>query len=279
MRLFHYTSLQAAEQIIPSGLLRATEIHYLNDAAELSHAVSRFRAALQSLSTSYHDHTRLLSQLHTWLSERISNGNWLFVVCFTEQGDLLSQWRGYTPHGQGVSIGFGIDHLLSRATDQQYEFGKCIYETHKQTALAEHAMRAVLSHAKQKGPVPTSEAHPSQAYFPAFQECETTLLRIAALMKHDAFEAEHEWRAVSKAVTEFRGQNVQYRAGRSTMVPYVHFFLKREGEPEMGIEEAIHGPTPHQNLAVAALSNFLIRYSVFCGGRRVSASRVPYRET
>lgn len=34
-----------------------------------------------------------------------------FVICFSENGDLLSQWRGYADNGRGVTIGFDYNTL------------------------------------------------------------------------------------------------------------------------------------------------------------------------
>ena len=34
-----------------------------------------------------------------------------FVICFCEEGDKLSQWRGYADNGRGVSIGFSEQEL------------------------------------------------------------------------------------------------------------------------------------------------------------------------
>jgi hypothetical protein len=39
-----------------------------------------------------------------------------YCVCFSEIGDLLSQWRGYADDGRGVAIGFNED-LLKENTD------------------------------------------------------------------------------------------------------------------------------------------------------------------
>lgn len=34
-----------------------------------------------------------------------------FVICFCEEGDKLSQWRGYADNGRGVSLGFAEREL------------------------------------------------------------------------------------------------------------------------------------------------------------------------
>lgn len=38
-----------------------------------------------------------------------------FVLCFSEEGDLLSQWRGYADDGRGMCLGFDVDEILKFA--------------------------------------------------------------------------------------------------------------------------------------------------------------------
>ena len=35
-----------------------------------------------------------------------------FVVCFCEDGDVLSQWRGYADNGKGCSLGFSVKQKI-----------------------------------------------------------------------------------------------------------------------------------------------------------------------
>jgi len=37
----------------------------------------------------------------------------VFIFSLSEQSDQLSQWRGYTTHGQGVSIGINHEELYN----------------------------------------------------------------------------------------------------------------------------------------------------------------------
>ena len=57
-----------------------------------------------------------------WMkSERESDGPHLYAFCFCEDGDLLSQWRGYGVLGRGYAVGFGgqrIRNLLQPAEGQ-----------------------------------------------------------------------------------------------------------------------------------------------------------------
>jgi hypothetical protein len=280
--LYHYTSLDALVSIVPGGKLWASDVHYLNDSSELHHAVQLFVRDVHTRQQSDppSSDVALLWQLSSWLQGRLASGHLLFVACFTEAGDLLSQWRGYTPHARGVSLGFSSSHLLECANVQGFAFGRCIYQQSEQQRIAHAAMQAVIDSAKAVGPAPPSEAHPSQSFHPVFTAAEPHLLMIAALLKHQAFEAEKEWRAVSAYVSDYVNSPVHHRAGRTTLVPYWQFDLHRPGMDGIGIESAVLGPTPHPALALQALDQFLAHNKVSGGKmRRTSVSQVPYRET
>lgn len=277
--LYHYTSLDALLQIMPSGLLWATEIHYLNDSSELKHATARFLEAVRRLDTDSTQNKDILTQLTDWLSMRLADGYMLFVVCFTENGDLLSQWRGYTPHAKGASLGFSQSHLLECAKKQFFEFGKCIYDPKNQEEIAQLAIQAVIDAAQNLGPAPASKSHPTQSYYPSFQAAESDLLRIAALMKHDTFEAEREWRAISPVISDYVKTEIEYRSGRTALVPYQKFDIKSFQEDSIGIEHVILGPTPNINLSMDSLSRFMSRHDKSSKPRSLGMSRVPYRET
>lgn len=278
--LYHYTSLDALVSIVPTKTLWATDIHYLNDSSELRHAVQLFVREvdiLREAAASSADGD-LLSQLSDWLRGRLANGNLLFVGCFTEDGDLLSQWRGYTPHARGVSIGFSPMHVLACARAESYGIGRCIYDRSEKASVARDTVQSLLAFARHKGP--STNAHPTQSFHPVFAEAEPDLLRIAALLKHDAFVAEREWRVVSASVSDYVNSPVLHRPGRTTLVPYCAFGLAVPGVEGIGIERAVLGPTPHPDLGANALSQFLSHHRV-SGGRPLSTgpSHVPFRET
>ena len=110
-RLFHYTSIDGLMGIVEKRALWASEVRYLNDAHELHHFGSLIDQQIvpgQVLKSDSEDR-QILGQFRKWLKERLSFGPLIFVSSLTEKGNLLSQWRGYCPHGQGVSLGFNPD--------------------------------------------------------------------------------------------------------------------------------------------------------------------------
>jgi hypothetical protein len=110
--LFHYTSLGGLMGIVESAAIRCTEMRYLSDSAELEHAVELMEWAIGS-RFEYEPQKKdkppltaieaqVLKQLQGWLRHSLLKGHGLFVACFTENGNLLSQWRSYTQPGRGA---------------------------------------------------------------------------------------------------------------------------------------------------------------------------------
>lgn len=212
--LFHYTSLQGLLGIVESRSLWLTEVHYLNDAAELRHLADLMDSMIRRrLETNTRDDQSILLQLSEWLKLRMSHGPLIFVGSFSEEGNLLSQWRGYCPHGKGVSIGFYPDSLVDCAGKQGYQVGRCIYDSDSQHRVAERVLDAMLTLASAQGP--SNEKHPTQSYYDAFAEAEPIFIKIAALIKHGAFHEENEWRLVSPVHSNYVIPPIRYREGDS----------------------------------------------------------------
>lgn len=274
--LFHYTSYEALLAIARSRQLWATEVRYLNDASEIAHAISKFIVAIESSEAKEQFDSALLSQFSRWLIEFLGRQHKIFVTCFSEEGNLLSQWRNYTPHGKGLNLGFASIPLIESAAAQRFRLGKCIYDTSLQLKICKEAVLSALSTAVRQGPV--GHMHETQSYYESFFSQEPAILRIAALLKHPAFKAEREWRFVSQVALEYSLNEVEYRPGRTTLIPFQRLNIPQAKPNEYCLEQLTLGPTPEINLAMDSLSDFL-RISNFRPIKGVHYCELPYRET
>ncbi len=106
--LYHYTSLEALVSIVHSKRLRASDIRYLNDTSEASQLTKDVISILRARALSEQDQEVISLIIDTLEQNRVLS---LFVASFSEDGDLLSQWRAYSPPSLGVSIGFSRESL------------------------------------------------------------------------------------------------------------------------------------------------------------------------
>jgi hypothetical protein len=275
--LYHYTSLKGVLGIVEGGSLRATDIRFFSDAAEMKHTVDLLRTIIAQRQEGGASNPSLLVQLQEWLSNRLTDGHMLYVACFTANGNLLSQWRSYCPTAKGVSLGFHPKKISSVATEQLFQVGKCVYDAKTQMQLAGKILEAIEEVARSKGEnTNPAKRHPSNSYYDVFEEIESDLLRVAALLKHSSFHEEQEWRAVSSIMTNYVEAPIEYREGPSMLVPFVEFHLPKAADRRLDIEHVFLGPTPNVNNSTTSLSRYLSKKGA-SPRQGIQYCQIPYR--
>jgi len=124
--LYQYTDINGLRGIYDGGQLWATSSMFLNDTTELKLGLAMTRdyliTILQRLQQAETppvdmatDSVEVRQMLHA--IEEFENYSDCFVACLTEQGDQLSQWRGYAP--DGYCVGLATDKLRAALTEDQ----------------------------------------------------------------------------------------------------------------------------------------------------------------
>lgn len=276
--LYHYTSFSGLLGIIRSRALWASDIRYMNDSAELKHTADLIRMEITQRIAAGHPDPHLLNQFLDWVSHRITNGHLLFGASFRSNGNLLSQWRGYSRLGKGVSIGFDPNYILKCAQAQSFQIGRCVYDPGEQKRLIVRVVDAVEALARGSRPDHATDGPSSHLpYHELFQQIESNLLRIAAVLKHPAFEEEDEWRIVSPAITDYINAPVLFREGASNLIPYVEFKFAAEADRPITIEHVFLGPTPNINISMNSLNMYLSQNGV-SPRRGIEYCSIPFRQ-
>jgi len=269
--LYHYTSLNALMGIVAHRNFWVSEIRYLNDAEELRHFGTWLESEIARRLQQPNGQQKVLTQFREWLRQRLNYGPMLFVGCFTENGSLLSQWRGYCPHGRGVSIGFNPSKVLEHTRRYSFGIGRCIYDKQSKLDLATQVVEAVISASNKNGE--STNYHSSQSYHGIFSDIKPQLLQISALIKDFCFHEEAEWRVVSPVFNNYVEPSIKYREGASMLIPYMELPLAEVGE-KIEMERIFVGPTPTMNLSADSLHRYLSREAA-C--RVVINCQIPYR--
>lgn len=247
----------------------------MNDAEELIHALDLFEevvtVALNNDDSRRRDgHSEFLHGLLKWIErQRDDTDHHLYVFSLSEVPSLLSQWRSYTPHGKGVSIGFSPDLLKELTKDRSFRLGKCLYEIEEKLTLFGSLINKLwitCSH-QQRDEYP-NEVYPSR-FTALVDRYADSVFPVLALAKHEAFAEEAEWRLISRHFTSL--DNARFREGASMLVPYLPLSLKRKDEV---FESVLLGPTPHEQLSLPALKAFLKSEKLTA---TVKSTRIPYR--
>lgn len=268
--LYHYTTFKGLLGIVDSRSLWASEIRYMNDSAEIRHAVDLIRAEIQRRISAGHPNAQLLNQFNDWVAHRMTSGHMLFGASFRANGNLLSQWRGYSAMGKGVSLGFNPDYLVHCAARQSFQVGKCIYSRDAQTGLIAEVVDAIEEYAG-------SGAVGDNAWQHVFADIESDLLRIAAILKHPSFEEEAEWRVVSPVLTDYVSSPVQFREGSSMLVPYLAFSLENHADEPIALEHIFLGPTLNIAQSMSSLTMYLAKNGIH-PAEGIAYCQIPYRQ-
>jgi hypothetical protein len=263
--------------IVDSNALWASDIRYMNDSAELKHTADLIRTEITQRIAAGHPKPNLLNQFLDWVIHRITNGHMLFASSFRSNGNLLSQWRGYSRLGKGVSLGFDPDYILQCATQQSFQIGKCIYNNEAQQQLICQVIDAVEVLAEEHSKaIDSKDPQNDNAYHPIFHMIESDLLRIAAILKHPSFREEEEWRVVSPVITDYVNAAVLFREGASMLVPYIEFNLAPAGNSTITVEHIFLGPTPNINISMNSMRMYLSKHGIQ-PREGISYCQIPFR--
>jgi hypothetical protein len=121
--VYHYTDTQAFAGIVEKAELWATDFRYLNDSRELRYAWDPFVAKLRQLSSEPGEYSEAyaaqLKALELMKSTDLMEfDDSVFVACFTELRDAVSQWSRYGANGHGIALGFDSEAI--RGVDVPY---------------------------------------------------------------------------------------------------------------------------------------------------------------
>jgi len=264
LTLSHYTTLEGLKGIIASRGLWASNAAFLNDKAELSHALRAAKAAITRLSS-----VKTMKQWSPMLKKVISEFEDsgipdTYVACFCSDHDNLSQWRGYGGSIHGVSLTFNRKKLTERLKSSEAELLKVRYTKLStvdklSTALSDEITRiADLDELVQQL---TDEAR--------HKELRSRVSALLPRFKHLGFQDEREYRYVVQRVLP--SEEIRFRVSNNKIVPYIEVGASNEPLP---IEAARIGPGPDQELTMRSVKLFLHNkgYEV-----PVTMSEVPFR--
>lgn len=261
MLLYHYTSQRGLLGIVQNKSIWATDIQYLNDAAELRNAIELARDEFRKRKELEPRESEMIDEFSKHFESGLDEFLIYCVCSFSEDGDLLSQWRSYCTETGGYSIGFEPTLLTDLVKKQGFSLVKCIYDRTKQKNIIEELIDESINEFK----------HPTEGIANmAVENFFVKLRRMCPVFKDPSFSEEREWRLVSN----FPNLEAKFREGKSMIIPYVEIKLA-EKEEYIPIKRVFIGPTPHKDLSRESAIFLLNSYNI--RGCNVLSSKIPYR--
>jgi hypothetical protein len=275
--LYHYTTGNGLIEIIKSGELWSTQIACLNDSSELLHPIKLLHAKSQAkLSSPVTPEVKfLLEQIDRGLSEPQIATEGRFLSCFSEDGDDLSQWRGYGGGEGGYALQFDSHHLR-HLLDPTMILGKVEYDEQKHHRflddVLENAIKFFLDGLRKKR-APTMEEWASEF----LKYWATLTIVFAPFIKHPRFVGEREWRLVyhfqDEAIPRMR-----YLQRSSMMTQHVPLRLKmRDGQPRLPITGIVVGPSRHKEISKISVGDLLRTHGYSPADVPIALTAIPYR--
>lgn len=197
--IYHYCNLDTFYQIISNSTIRLSNISKSNDSEEIMYIFPYIKKYCNKIFTEYNElldnEFKIMENAIDTFLDNIFNELSLnfYVICFTEEADLLSQWRGYANDACGVSIGFSTDCLypLTCGISSNYNFSQVKYsldELYNQIAdYIEEKIRKNFTDDSQKNSI---------VLMNAIDAIISMLLYNSVLYKNPNFKEEKEWRLI-----------------------------------------------------------------------------------
>jgi hypothetical protein len=265
--LYHYADAAGAIGIIRGRKLWASNIAHMNDAHEDLHGVSQVAYFLelraQGRTGAESDFLRELAAIF----RRGPGGSFRYAFCLSEEPDLLSQWRGYTPKG-GYSIGFPIKLLQGVASRDGLSLSPCIYDDAAQRSAIAATLGGLLDSYENWSIDAAEVSVRTRALLSASES-------LRSVLKHPSFAEEREWR-LHGAVSAI-DPRCKWRPAGPYIRPYVELDLLDQAMPltKNPMTEVRIGPGLDRKRAMDALSHLFSGLSL--PSPNISCSASPFR--
>lgn len=272
--LYHYTNAHGLFGMIESKKIWASSYRYMNDSQEFEYGFDLIDEIYPKPDT-YPFRSNISDQS---FAEHLRRKKWdyesdcLFVASFSEDANLLSQWRAYAGPHSGYTIGFRKNELENGGA----RLVVCEYNKERQKTVLKDLIDGdlpVLRAPFEKGLKEQGKKElPDLAeYLNNVDETVLKIAQVATSFKHKSFCEEKEWRLVI-GPANIPSKRILYRPSDTVIIPYVEIDFTDSALP---IECIIVGPGPHQKRNEVSLRQMLSVSGY--DNVDVSISDIPYR--
>ena len=264
-RLYHYTDLAGLNGILSTNDLWLTHLQFSNDDEEMIHGQNIVAQILKTWKQADSAQAAYLEMIEKILDEPLAGG--VYICCFCEKDNLLSQWRGYAANGTGVSIEFAHqDFNFLTGPDCPHgllRLWKVSYREDQQRKIISKAIDFAWQNYTQL-PVDKraqNAADAMQFFIPTFKN-------------HD-FEEENEWRLIFTPRPDLQVKP-RFRTARNMLVPYYSLQdLGWSSTQPLPITGLCVGPSI-QKMLNAQSAQLLLKQRNY-GNVPVTVSKTPFR--
>lgn len=137
--VYHYCSVETFLNIIRNHTLRMSDLCKSTDRLELKSLLDAIKGRIVERYQECNDFNESAiygidkKEAFSFLTDRViekiksDTDQMLFGICFSENGDLLDQWREYADKGTGLAIGFETKWFNNLCENELFKFSKVTY--------------------------------------------------------------------------------------------------------------------------------------------------------
>lgn len=238
--LYHYTTAEGLLGIVNDQRIRATHAAYMNDFSELEYGLDVVREVLEN-KVGY----SVAFDLSNVVEDNIFSAE-AYIVSFSTEPDVLSQWRAYANDGLGYTLGLAPSTRLA-VNRQEIEILAVEYHKDDQANLIKEVCLPALEGAH-------DYSNP-EVIKTVGGELTQGLRHLLPILKNPGFQEESERRGVLK-FSAAHAPPAKFRPSRFGLTPYVEM-VPVETERLMIVEVWLGPKLSGQRRASTSLEEFL----------------------
>jgi hypothetical protein len=197
------------------------------------------------------------------------------MICFSKNGDLLSQWRGYADDGKGVSLGFRRKYFnkIKNVENLELKFFEVGYNNNVQ----KKAVKSILNNSELDSKINRyiSKQEKTQKDLFELLPSISELYKYGINFKNPAFVEERELRIIHGYPEVAAEPDIfQFRFTNDNLISYIEIPINLENNSPM-ISEIIIGPK--SRVKEDELKMFLGQNIPKSGDIKISKSKSSYR--
>ena len=207
--LYHYCSANTLLSIVEHKSIWLSDAEKTNDYTEMKWLFSQIEEVIEVILSSYKEKYSNEVLMETkkivfqtiekllFKKARIVQYAKSFLTCFSEAGDLLSQWRAYGNDGKGVAIGFNAK-LFNEFSNGSYYLTKVIYNQEETLKFLHIAIEQPLKWAIESSIDKETNQYNTSELFMNVSMLILSIWQEGFVFKNDMFSEEREWRLFRK---------------------------------------------------------------------------------
>lgn len=271
--LYHYTSAKVIKSILENRSFWCTDVNFVNDALEIKYGKKiikeRLNCYLENIK-GYNEET-VLKLLLQFVDINFYD---TYIACFSEEDDILSQWRNYADNGEGYNLGIQfnnnpnlitkVSHYLNNLNDNStVVLRKVFYDIEDQLFIVNKFISDILEGVK--------NAKISEEFYPKSWGADVAanafnlLLEIMFSLKSSSFKEEKEWRLVYMIENKWKREIRKFKIKDGIISPYLETYLFEDevGIKQFPLQSLKSGPLLSKDNANKALEIFVNSNSLY----------------